>query len=249
MLIYSRAAGLKILDDLKKFTFIYGIVIQGFYICYLVYALIVSAGNLWANIVLALISSAYLAFSVVIHKRPELLSRVGIRKTKHIYNISRLGIRAFTLALTLYGIHIAASHVSTLSIILAALTVMGWTLGVLFELVKFVFEKYFDLMFTAIKADIQPFANVYNKLTRKEAEEKGAPTKTEIYLESLASDYRKELESKKLQAKADKKAKKEAEKKERIEKFKSFFKSKPKALTEEEITANNLEDKKEKITK
>lgn len=226
MFIHSRAIGTKILNDFKKFTFIFSLATQCFYLFYLVYALAVSAGNLAANVILLVLSALYLAFYIASKAHPEILNNLSQRKTRHAYVISKLTVRAFTLALTLYGIHIAASHVSTLSVILAALTVMGWTLGVLFELVTFVFEKYFDLMMTAVKADVQPIVNVYNKITFKGSAPEKEPTKTEAYVKSLGEELKNELKTKKTVKKAEKNAIAKAKTAMRIEKIKAAFKRK-----------------------
>ena len=56
MLEYTRAAINKTVADLKKFNFIFNIVIQLLYVFYLIYAIFAPAGSLWVNVVLSVVS-------------------------------------------------------------------------------------------------------------------------------------------------------------------------------------------------
>ena len=59
-----------------------------------------------------------------------------VAKVGKAYRWSKIGIKTFTLAATLYGIHIATTKVTTTAVIFAALTVIAWMMNVIFELIK-----------------------------------------------------------------------------------------------------------------
>ena len=224
MLVHSRAVVDKILNDFKKITFISSIATQAIYLIYLIYAIASNVGIFAINISLSVISAIYISYTIAKKLKPSLFDKVTKRRTQHFLAISKLSVRAISLGLTLYGIHIATSQPTTLSIILAALTIMGWTLGVLFEVVTFVVEKYKDMLMSAFNADvIQPINHLRNKIPFIDHKDEPEPTKTDIYVKSLAAELQKELESKKIAKKADKKALSKAKNAMRIEKIKGFL--------------------------
>ena len=82
MFIYTRAATLKIYDDLKKFLFIFSASMQALYIGYLIYALAVGAGLLFVNIALMALSASYLTFIIVQQVKQKKLPK---RKSPRYY--------------------------------------------------------------------------------------------------------------------------------------------------------------------
>ena len=56
MFIYSRAVFNKIIEDIKKFIFIFSLIMQTVYIGYLVYAIVIGAGILYVNITLLILA-------------------------------------------------------------------------------------------------------------------------------------------------------------------------------------------------
>ena len=64
MFDYTKAAFKAIENDFKLFDFLFNIVFQVLYIGYLIYALIVGAGFLVANIILLIFAIAYISFDL-----------------------------------------------------------------------------------------------------------------------------------------------------------------------------------------
>ncbi len=224
MFIYTRALGYKILDDLKKFIFSFGIASQLLYIAFLIYALASGSGIFAVNLILLVLCVGYLTFYAITGRSGDKKNKKSSsRAAAHAFAISKILIRAFTLGVTLYGIHIATTNVSTVNVILAALTVIGWTLGVLFELVRIVFERYFDLVSTAVKTDVQPYLNLYNKIARREGEPERERTRTDEYLDTLATKLKNEITEKKAIESAQRQERKLEAKRQKVEKVKSLL--------------------------
>ena len=147
------AVGEKILTDLKRVIYIYGITARGFYLIYLIYAICVGAGNLIANLILSVLSVAYLVFEII---RPRINVEHAVdTAVKRTYAYLKLGVKAVTLGMTLYGIHIASTHVTTASVLLAASTALAWIFGVILEIVKAVYDHYFAMLKIAINEDLK----------------------------------------------------------------------------------------------
>ena len=143
--------GVAILNDFKKLCkiFKYGSLV--FTAVYFIVALILQIGNVIANSILATLFVAYTIFDFVASKK-------NIKKTKKIvkrsYKWVKIAIRAFTLASMIYGIYIATTAVSAISIIIATLTIIMWVLQVMIEIVIEVIEDKWELLYQSIQKDI-----------------------------------------------------------------------------------------------
>ena len=163
ILLFTRAATLKIYDDLKKFIFIFSVTTQALYVGYLTYALLTGAGILFANIAFLLLSVAYSVLLLIYGRRQKEKDKDKIEAISKIYRWTRIVIKAGTLAATVYGIHIATTKVTFIAVLLAALTTIAWVLSILFELVRIVFEKYYELIEAAILKDTYPIRKLLMK--------------------------------------------------------------------------------------
>ena len=206
--IYTRAATLKIYNDLKRFIFIFSASMQALYIGYLVYALAVGVGILFVNIALMALSVAYLAFMTVQHVRQSKLPKNTVEKVGKAYRWSRICIKAFTLGATLYGIHIAATKVNTVTVILAALTAIAWMMSVLFELVKIIFERYYELIESAFAKDMYPIKKKLSILPGITAEPPIIEDAVDRKLNALGCNLRSRIDADKLLMKAEKRQRK-----------------------------------------
>ena len=205
--IYTRAATMKVYDDLKKFIYGFSISMQALYIGYLVYALVVGAGILWINAVLGTLSLAYLMFMIVNHNTQEKLPKDTVSAVGKAYRWSKICAKAFTLGVTLYGIHMATTTVTTATVIFAALTTILWILSVMFELIKFVFERYYELIESAISKDVYQFKKIINFIPGKKAEEPKISESVDKKLNDLGDKLKVKIEAEKLVKKEEKKAK------------------------------------------
>lgn len=209
MLDYTRAAFGKIVDDFKKFLFIFGIAAQAVSLLYLIYALFAPQGILVVNIILLILSTAYLIFLCVQGVNAE--NKPQKKLAKRIYKWSKLLIKLYTLAVALYALNFTIDNTLGLSVILTALQLIGWVLQVLFEVVSLILEKLYDLVITAIKADLEQVkkpvttvGNFFKKVTGKEIEQPEPPTKTRAFLDELVQTKKQKKEEEKRKQKQEK---------------------------------------------
>lgn len=236
--LYTRAATLKIYDDLKKFIFIFSVTTQALYIGYLIYALCARAGIIYANISFLALSSVYLAFLLIYAKKKKDEAKNKIETVSKIYRWTRIILKAGTLAATVYGIHIATTSVTFTTVLLAALTTIAWVLSILFELVRMVFERYYELIEAAVAKDTYPIRKIIMKAQAPEIE-----SKLDAELEAIGGELKEKINAEKLIRTAEKKAKKQ-EKRRAVKdavicKIKSIFPKKRPSADESSILDKN----------
>lgn len=204
MLDYTKAAVAKIVDDLKRVGYIFNIVIQSLSIVYLVYAICVSAGILWANIALLTFSVVFFVFYLITHNKNGKQVRQIYKATKRACKWIKLSIRAFTLGIMMYSLYAATTHTTAVSVILTALMVVGWTLQVLLEIVLAFAESRFEILIAGIQADfenaikpVQSVGNFLKKVTGQEVEPDKEPTRARKILDKRVSEVRAERKKKK----------------------------------------------------
>ncbi len=202
MIDYTKAAIEKTVADLKRFGFMFNIATEIFSILYLIYAIAVGGGYLIANIILAILSLSYLIFYVITQNNHDAKSARIL--TKAAYKWVKLGIKAFTLGVTVYGIYIATEHVTLISIVMASAMVISWTLNVILTISINYFSSKAKFIIAAIEADfeniLRPVEKVGNFIKRvrgQEIEEKPAPDKTRILLERTVYEYREKKKAEK----------------------------------------------------
>ena len=206
MFIHTRAIGKKVMGELRFFTDILAFLLQFLYIGFLVFSIATARGNHILNTVLLCITVSFFLFLLYSTVSRDSLSKKTARRIKHVYRITLLLFKAFSLAVTIYGIYVALDDFNPVSVILVALMFVAWVLGALVEFVRIILERYTDLMTSAIIKDTAPMVSLYNKITFKHTETREA-TKTDVYVEDITNEYKEELRTKK----ESKKAREEAE--------------------------------------
>lgn len=217
MFDYTKSVFLKTLDDLKKLAFLFSLCLQIFQIGYLLYALIIGSGNLAVNIVLLVISIAYLVLIFYFYRNK--IKNSTKQLLKNIYRWSKRVIKLFTLGVSIYGLYATASDVITLksliSIMLLVFMLITWILDVLLSLVILVIERRKNMFFDAMKMDFEPVfkaKNFFDKVRGREVEEELVPTKMRTKLDLLKNEFREKKAQIKLDKKAERAAKKAAKK-------------------------------------
>lgn len=208
MLDYTLSAIDKIVKDLKRISYCFTLLMQLLYISYLIYAIAAPSGILAVNIVLCLLSVAYLIFYLITQGSEKKRVKHAYYQTKRAFKWFKLAIKAFTLGIALYGIYatVNEANITPLSVILTALMVVAWTLQVILEAVLFFIIKEKDLLLTAINADIEAFKrpiNIVNgfvdKLKGESAEAPALQSKNRIMLDNMVAQKReKKREEKRL---------------------------------------------------
>lgn len=179
MFEYTSAAVDKIVSDFKRAIFAFSVSTQALYLCYLVYAFATGAGALWANIVFAVLTVAYLAVYIATYDMKD--SQLG--KLRGIAAKYRrwiaLGVKAFTAVSTVYGIYIATTEVNVVTVSLTAFSVVGLAIQVILELIRYIIVDRFELLKTGFQKDMEPITKpvnaIGNVIRRVKGEEEAEP--------------------------------------------------------------------------
>ena len=215
MLDYTKSVLVKTVEDLKSIAFYAALTLQILQVGYLIYALCVGLGILAANIILLILTSAYLSFMLYLH-----WGTVGKKLQtilKRVYQWSKRAIKLFTLGVSVYGLWITASETITtkslISIILLVFMLIAWVLEILFSLILMVVERRASLLLDAMKMDFEPVfkaKNFIDKIRGREVEEEIVPSKSRSILNKMNTERKERLKAKKLERKAEKAAQKAA---------------------------------------
>ena len=195
MLDYTRSVFTKTIDDFKRITFLSALFLQIFQVGYLIYALCIGSGITVANIVLLVLSTAYLGFMLYIHWVN--VAKATKKLLKNIYRWCKRAIKLFTLGVSIYGLCITATAPITtqslISIIFLVFMVIAWVLDVLFSVILSILEKRANLFFDAMKMDFEPVfkaKNLFDKIRGKEVEEEIVSTKSRTTLNNLKQEFK-----------------------------------------------------------
>lgn len=172
MFKYTKAAVDIIIEDIKKYCniFKYGSMIFTF--AYFIYALYTNNGNVIVNIVLISLFFLYTVLDILTHNKDFKLLKKIIRRS---YKSIKLLTKTFSLGVMIYGIYMATTNVSPISIILATLMIILWVLQLLFEIVIEIFNDKKDLLIAGWNKDIEnlkkPVTTVNNFIKKVKGEE------------------------------------------------------------------------------
>ena len=168
--------------NVVKWIFEYGM--SMLMIIYLILALIFSLGNDIVNGILLGITTLMLIVTIAIsqkqlYKKQNVITIRGVRKTKHALKWGKIVVKAYSLGVTLYGMFIAASMVSPLSIIMTTLLIILWILTVVIELISVLLEVLKNYLIDSIQKDVNKIKDEYDWLLHPKAtiEEKVAQGK------------------------------------------------------------------------
>ena len=157
----------KTIDDLKKFVGVCTIVLQVISLTYLIYAVIAGVGNLWVNLTLLVLSASYFVFYLIVRARKDNLKK----KVSKIFRWCKLFVKFFNLGLIIYGLYFTLQEVTLLALIQLAFMVVGWVLGVVFEVVVSVVEKRASLILDGFKEDFSAVISAVNFFKRMKGDE------------------------------------------------------------------------------
>ena len=212
MLDYTKAAIKKTIEDFKKIDFARAVITQIIYIAYLIYVVCIQSGVLVANIALLTLACAYFAFFLYMKTRGvKKQVKKAVQKT---YKWSKRLIKLFNLGVMIYGLSITASHFTALSLILAALMIVGWVLELLFEVVfrfflgraKFILEGM-EADYEKLTKPVKTVGNFFKKLAGKEVEPEKEPSKDREILDKMVAKEKAQKEQEKAQERVNRKAK------------------------------------------
>lgn len=217
MFDYTKAAVKKTVEDFKKLDYVRNVATQILYIVYLIYAVCVSAGKLWADIPLLALAVAYFVFFMWVTRGNEDKNVKTLKKTvKRVYIWCKRLVKLFNLIVMTYGIYAATTHVTAVSVIFAAFMIVGWILQIVFEVVLSLFIRRMRFILDGLEADYQKMikpaktvGNFFKKLTGKEVEEPAEPTKNRLFLEEKVQEEKQAKAALKAEQKAERKRRKQ----------------------------------------
>lgn len=220
MLDYTKMAIKQTISDLKRTDYIRNVATQIIYIIYLVYTLIAGAGYLALNVILLVISTSYFVFFLTMTSLGKTPEGKTVKKTgTKVYVWCKRLIKLFTLGLTVYGICTAVERVSALSVILAALMIVGWCLQIIFEVLIKILTNRVNFILEGLEADldnmlkpVRSVGNFFKKVTGKEVAPPKELTKNQLRLKEKVEAYRAEQKRKKAEEKIRREVEREAAK-------------------------------------
>lgn len=226
MFDYTKAAISQTIDDLKKFFYYIGIAMQVTYLGYLAYAFITQAGIFAVNVVLSVLSVAYLVFYLIITKfgkDPDAKRCKALKKGgKEAVHWIKRAIRVFTLTVAFIDFY-NVKNPPILSVVFTAFMLVGLVLEILYDFTLKIINKRYVFITDGVDMDVdeitKPFKNVGNffkKMTGQEVAPEKELNKNQLFLKEkvLAKREEKQLErqNEKLQKTEDKQRKKQEEK-------------------------------------
>lgn len=176
--MYTWTALSTIYKFFKRFSLAFSIITQVGYIVYLVYALTNGVGHWFFNLPLLLVSTAFLFYYIGKHipgskerKRKRREKRRAKQREKHRdYTIKKsvdwfkMGIKAATLGITLYGIYIAAENISAVTVTLAAFSVVMFLISFFSEIITMVIHLLFAVIRAGVELDTEPIKAPLQKI-------------------------------------------------------------------------------------
>ena len=197
MLKYTVAAINKSLDDLRRASFLLDILVNVLYIIYLVYAIVVGSGNPFVNATLCALTAVFFV-SYIVTSLDEKKKRAR-RLVKRTYKRIKIFVDAFSLAIAIYSIYIAAEHATVISILLTVGSLIGWIAKVSFSILTRFLEARARLLISAFHLDFEPFYKVQNayKLLVGDEVAEGVSPEMRAELEEIKREYVQERAEKK----------------------------------------------------
>lgn len=199
MFDYTRVALGNTVKDFKRLAFGFNVTTQLLYVAYLIYAIAVGVGFFVLNVILLALTVGYSIFYILTRNRKEIQ---GERKiTARLYKWSSIILKGVGLAATVYGIYMATESVSVVTVVLAALTTVGWTLNIITTLIIYFLESEVKYLIGAIEADAEILTKPKEKITNairlvcgEEIEAPTEPTKARKRLDAEVAEFRAERE-------------------------------------------------------
>ena len=206
----------EIVDDVKRAAFILNVLFQITYITYLIYALAVGAGFLWANIIFGVLSVGYFVFYLLTYGKNDRTSRKVKSDVKHVKKWTVLTVKLVTIALTVYGIYIATTRMNFISVSLAVFSIVVWGIQLVIEIIGLIIEDKKELIMTGFYKDMEPFIKAKSAVDGVvgwiKGEEKNETPKGPVIKQKKLNILERRLEkvkAEKAAAKEEKKQKKE----------------------------------------
>ena len=197
MLNYTFAALKKSIDDVKRASFLINILVNALYIIYLVYAIAVGSGNPILNAALCALTVVFFVSYIVTSLDEKKKNAKKIVKVT--YKRVKIFIDAFSLAIALYSIYIAAERATVIAILLTVASLIGWIAKVACSIITKFLEARVELIFAAFQVDFAPIykmLNAYKLVIGDELKDEVSP-EMRAELDTIRAEYVQEKVEKK----------------------------------------------------
>ncbi len=202
MLDYTIVAGQRVWRSIRRISLTFNVLTQIVSILVLVYTIVMKSGLMPVNVTLLVISSLYFIFycaTVRKGKRKRVHKRVKI-----FFKWSKRGIKLVNLGIMIYAL-VCAKDPTPWDIAMPCASMGMWVLDIAFEIAAKVVKGWGELMFEAVKADVDsiiaPFSATTNFLRGVSSEESALasakPSKERLMLDDLVAVRKAELKKKK----------------------------------------------------
>ncbi len=162
MFANTKVAWLKLRRFLRAVAWVFNYGMNALMIIYLSLAIAFDIGNFIANVILLPTTVAIFIITIIFGRVEKKPIKRRLRTTKKVLNWGKIAINAFSLGVTLYGMFIAASMVSPISIILTTLLIIVWMIKFVVELVTEILEYFMKLFIKSFTQDIIGIKQNYN---------------------------------------------------------------------------------------
>ena len=164
---YTKAFGTELLNDIKKVVKIIEFSVQGIYVAYLVYAMVISFGQwtFWVNSFLLVASVSYLAFTSIMEIKKS--NNAEIRKNaKKIYSVTKKIIHIPTIITAIFTLHNLENDNITISLLITLAVIFSYIVYISSIMVEKVATTRINRLLVALDADMESMLSVINKIRR-----------------------------------------------------------------------------------
>ncbi len=200
MLKYTRSVIGDTIDAVKRIARTIELIVQFVYIAYLIIAIALGNGILFANIALLTLSVAYLVYDIASAREWYTKLQEKIRdNVKQVVKITKKVIHIVIITIAI--IELCTEPFDPVSLIMTFIMIIGFVVSLLFEIIIGVVEDRKELLVNAVALDLKPkkIIDVVHKITRHQpteeelAEEKMRERLDKIYEEQKEKKQRKKL--------------------------------------------------------
>ena len=222
----TRAVGNKIINDMRKTSFVISIISQILFIAFYIYSIIFQNGIWQVKTALLILATAYFIFYIAISqkgksgKKTKKLVKMIYRYMKYVMNIVTIGMSIFSLCSDW-------SNSLLWDAVFVAINCLTLLIQIIVEVVRKVGESYIILLQEAIQEDAKPFIKIYETVTnpvaaavdlinkpmsalaRKLAPDKAKPKEIpeeNLKLIRIIEEYKEDENEKEIKARLNKKA-------------------------------------------
>ena len=196
----TRAVAAKILNDLRKISFVCFLIVQLLYITFLSTSLFLGSGILIVNIILLIVSVAYFVLRVVSYKIDFKNEKAIMKLGNTAYRRIKIGTQIFTVFSMLYGFFIASEQQNSWSFVVMLATALLCIVQILIECVIQFIENRWALLVDAFKHDFAPIFKVVDFFQKRNGDEItawGDADKNAEKIKTITKEFKKEEKAKK----------------------------------------------------